>query len=379
MKKTDTAKTNENTEKTVSVKQLVAVIFLLGMSVNMFMLPVLMLKHGGRDSYITMGICLLGELVCLMILLFSHRLCPQKTFFELLRGCLGTIISKVFTAVIMLYFFFKLILIMCEVKIFFTVSVYENLPWPLYIVPFLALLCAFGIKSLRGAARTAEIFTPLIALSAVIICLFLVGNVDFENLLPIFENGAGRAAEGIYRFPLWFGDFSVLIIFLGHINKGRHAFGAGMLSGAAAAAAVLLFSVMIFASYADVHKLLQYGQNISSLTQLSTAGFNFGRFDIIIFSVWMISVFIMAALMFSAVVRCAEYVFGVDRPFIFSVSLAVLLYITNIFVMPNESAFHALATGVLCVPALVMQYAVPLLILLCALRCRRKGRALYEK
>ena len=118
-----------STEKRISTSQLFALIFILGMSLKMIMLPVLLLKSSGRDSVIALAGILVCELICLVAVVFAIAIAPQKTFGQLLKGFMGKWASKIVFALLAALFFLKLLLLSGEVRIFFSENLFSEFPW----------------------------------------------------------------------------------------------------------------------------------------------------------------------------------------------------------------------------------------------------------
>lgn len=370
--------------KQITTKQIFMLIFLIGMSIKIFLMPVLLLKNSGRDSYIPVIAFLIIEFICLTVLLKVNKMCPDSTFFELLESIFRKIGAKIVTAIIALYLIFKLMLVITDVKVFFIVSIYENLPWPVFVIPLLVLYAVIASKGLKSIARTSEIFAPFVAVSVILMCFLMSENIDFTHLLPFMEHGAEKSINSFLKFPMWYGDFSVFIVFLGYIKRTKNTNKVAMISCAITSAIVLLFALMVFSAYADVGHLLQYGQNVSNLTQITLAGFNLGRLDIIIFGIWLISVLIKGALVFFIVARSAEYVVGLKNTKYMGFILAGVTYILLVFVFPNEILFRDLLISYLSIPTLIVQYSIPILMIIGAVKKASKAKkyckeSLYAK
>lgn len=369
-------------DKQVSGKQFVILIFVIGIAMKMFMLPAIILRTSGRDSWIAMAGYLAVEMLTLTALMIIIKKCPDMTIYDLMESAFGKIISRIVIGILAVYLILKLTLVISEVKVFFTVSVFENLAWPAYVVPVLALLFAIGLKTLRGIGRMAEIFTPYILLSMVILAVLILPNVEFGRILPILENGPRGVLESLTRYPFWFGDFSIMLIFIGNVKKSKHLMTFSLISGGISAIAVLFFSVVLFSSYGEIPMLLDYGHNISNMTQYTVSSLSYGRFDIIIFTVWVIAVFIEMAVLFYSVTRHMVFVTTYKNNYVHSLILAAVCYAMIVFVFPNENLLYTFITQRMPIVVAVFQVLMPLTVLIVALvkgRKKKPKEALYDK
>lgn len=366
-------------EKQVTSRQFVLIVFMIGMAVKMFMVPALILQVSGRDSYIPLSFYLIVEIFCLFCILFAMKKNPNKTFYEYMTDGFGKIFAKILVGFFAVYLIFKLTLIISETKIFFTVSVFENISWPIYVIPLLGLLGMIALKSLRGIGRVVEIFTPYIFISLLVLGILIVTNIDFSNLLPIMEDSGKGVLESITKFSVWFGDFSILVIFMGNVKAGKHLMGISILWGIISCLVVLIFSTILFATYGNISNLLDYGHNISSMTQYSIGSQSYGRFDIIIFSVWIISVFINMAIVFYTITRHITFIIGKKNKLWITAATIIIIYIMSIFVFPNENVLYNFAMKQMRIGAGITQFLMPISLALIAIFKKKKKEDIKEE
>ena len=141
--------------KQVSTRQFVVVQFLVALAVKMFMLPALMLRVVGKDSYIVMLVWIAFEFVDLTFVVLLARRNPDKTMYEILTDAFGKVVSRVIVAMFTLFVCAKGLLVLGELKTFFVVTMYADINWVVMLIPLMALICAFGIPPLRSIGRTA--------------------------------------------------------------------------------------------------------------------------------------------------------------------------------------------------------------------------------
>ena len=155
--------------KQVSIKQFVAIQFLVALAVKMFMLPALMLRIVGKDSYIVMGIWIAFEFLNLTFFLITAKRNPDKTIYDILSDALGKAGSRIAIVLFSAFFVIKGVLIISEIKMFFSVTMYAEIGWAIMIIPLLVLLSSFAIRSLRAMGRTAEIILPIVLISTLVL------------------------------------------------------------------------------------------------------------------------------------------------------------------------------------------------------------------
>ena len=357
------------TEKRVNTAQLFTVIFILGMSLKMLMLPVLLLKTSGRDAVLGMTGVLISELVCLVAMLFALALAPEKKFAELLEGCIGKWATKILCVPFALFFVFKLLLLSGEVRIFFSENLFTEFSWSFYALPLFGLCIVLGKGTLRALGRTAQFLFPFIA-AATVLMFVLVGQLDYSELLPLGEYGVSGLVPDVFRHAMWYGDYSALLIFFGSVKRTKAATAIGIGSGAIASAVVLFFTLGLTASFSSVADLVRFGQNITGMSHYALGNVMQGRFDLILFCVWLFSAFVKAGVFAYAAVYLLRVAFPVGKTPC-ALGVGVVLYVGTL-IWSSATAMHTFFMAYCAVPAFVMQFLVPVLALVSACMIRAK-------
>lgn len=353
--------------KQVSTRQFVVVQFLVALAVKMFMLPALMLRVVGKDSYIVMLAWIAFEFVDLTFVVLLARRNPDKTMYEILTDAFGKVVSRVIVALFTLFVCAKGLLVLGELKTFFVVTMYADINWVVMLIPLMALLCAFGIRSLRSIGRTAELITPVIVVSTLVLSGLLLGDIEFANLLPVMENGFAPIKKGMLTFPMWFGDVSFLLMFLGSIKINRGFIWKSYLSKLVATALVMLFSVTLFSTYANVSTLIDYGNNVSNMTQLSMGAQDNGRFDLMFYCIWLFTVFLKLALIFYFFTRNLGFIVGTRNNYLMSPICAAVWYAVSAFVLRNENVSYLFFTSAVKYALCPVAFVMPMLLYITAL------------
>ena len=353
--------------KQVSTRQFVVVQFLVALAVKMFMLPALMLRVVGKDSYIVMLAWIAFEFVDLTFVVLLARRNPDKTMYEILTDAFCKVVSRVIVALFTLFVCAKGLLVLGELKTFFIITMYADINWVVMLIPLMALLCAFGIRSLRSIGRTAELITPVIVVSTLVLSGLLLGDIEFANLLPVMENGFAPIKKGMLTFPMWFGDVSFLLMFLGNIKINRGFIWKSYLSKLVATALVMLFSVTLFSTYANVSTLIDYGNNVSNMTQLSMGAQDNGRFDLMFYCIWLFTVFLKLALIFYFFTRNLGFIVGTRNNYLTSPICAAVWYAVSAFVLRNENVSYLFFTSAVKYALCPVAFVMPMLLYITAL------------
>ncbi len=356
--------------KGVSTKQFAALVFLVGVSIKAFMLPSLILRVTGKDGYLIILGYIAVEFIGLGLVVAAAVKHPNETFFEMLEGGLGAVAARIFVAFLIAFAAIKCVIVVSEIKMFFSAVMYRDVNWAILAIPLFALLVAFAARPLFVTGRTAELTLPAVVISTLILASLLFGDVRPSNLLPVLPNGLGEVVRGACRFSAWFGDTAVFALFLGNIKLSPRLAAGAFVSKTIAALVVGFFVIATFASYADVSSLVDYGNNVSNMTQLSLGSQDYGRFDLLFYCVWLFGVLITLGLYFRLITRSVAFVVAREESFAIAAICAVVLYAITAFVVKNAEAATTFATSLVgraFYP--IGALAVPL-----ALVCERVGK-----
>ena len=330
---------------------------MIGVSVKMFMLPALMLRMVGKTALWVMIAFIMLEFIAVTVVALLMRKNPSKTIFTLVNETFGKVIAKVIFLFFALFLTAKCVLIISEIKMFFTVTMYEEIIWPMMIIPLLALIFAMARKRLRAIGRTAEILTPIVLVCTVILFTLLIEEGDLIRLLPVFGEGKSLF-KGLTAFPMWFGDGFLALLFVGRTKNSEKAIKATLISYAVSSALVIAFTVMLCSTYANISTLIDYGNNVSNMTQFSLSSQDYGRFDLLFFCMWMFSVLITLALSFIFLNQSLTAVVGKRRKTAVNIISVLALYVLASFFLENGNIVFIVMTGIvkyiLCpLPAIV--------------------------
>lgn len=357
----------------VSLRQFILLTFLIGMAMKMFNLPVLMLRLCGRDAFSVLIVELVIDLALLALVVAVVASSGGLGFYELLAASFGKVFAKAVAAVSGAFWLIKLYFMLVDVRLFFSNTVFPSSVGALHLLPLIAVLAYFASRPLSSAGRLGEIFAPLAAAGMVLLGLLTFPHVDFGGLRPQLADGAADLGKGLVSLPMWFGDFTLLLTATGRADGGKKlAFS--MIAAVVSFAALTLFSAVLFASYGDMPDLLTYGHSISSIAQYDVGSFRFGRFDLVVFCMWLSAVFLSAGMIAAFFSRSMAYLFGGRAGAVVSAAGGVALLAAMALSVNLNLATEA-AMKYFALSAAIVQYGLPVLgAAACAVKAARRKR-----
>ena len=124
----------------VNLRQFLCITFLVAIAMKMFLLPVLMMRASGRDSFLAMIFALSADLLLMLVVIIALQLSGEKNVFELLKNAFGSIVSRILLLLVSAFYTFKLFVVLADVRMFFSTSVYSSTMSPSHLLPLLLYL-----------------------------------------------------------------------------------------------------------------------------------------------------------------------------------------------------------------------------------------------
>ncbi|MDR0426044.1 MAG: spore germination protein [Clostridiales bacterium] len=353
--------------KQVSAKQFALIVFLAAVAIQLFMLPGLVMRVTGRDSYMVMFAVMLLEGVNLFFILAILKRNPDKTCFQILTDCAGKIAARVIAVLFGLFAFFKLMLIIGEIHMFFAEAVFEEFSWNIMVLPLLMILYLAVRKTLRTIGRLAEILVPLVFISGVTMCVLLTPPIEFVKLLPVLEQGPAPVFESLWQFPVWYLDMPFLLIFLGNVKLSKKCVPGSVVTFVLATVMVVVMPLVLYSTHSDIRYLVNYGHNASRLTSHSAEMQEFGRFDIMLYCLWILGIFLHMCITFSALIVSAEYVIGVrGRRRTVNLCALAVVYVLSVTLFMRPDFLYGFFTGPIRLVVVPVPLLLPLFLFICA-------------
>ena len=237
------------------------------------------------------------------------------------------------------------------------------------LAALLVVFVLFSLKGLRSFARMAQLFFPFVIGALILLFMLTIKNLDISGLMPLETEGTG---ECLRLFPLWFGDVAVLLVFTGEVKSEKKFIARNMLYAAVSSVAVMYFAIVMFATYGDYPSIIEYGHNLSNMVLYSSGSYLYGRFDIPVFCIWIVSVFIQMFISFYVIAEFLRIIFGAKKIVWFSIAAAAVLMVMCELFFSDKSSLLSLCTGWPRYICIFTEVLLPLILITASLIKRRK-------
>ncbi len=324
---------------------------------KLFILPSVLAEHASEDMWISATINLLLDFITLLFVL--HACKRAKTdFFTLLENNLGKPLTKIVTALYLVYFLLKIIIPLNEQKDYVELTLYTLMPSKFYFLPFFGVALYFCTKKLRIVGRASDLFWFFTITGIVLLIALSIPNSDFGAILPIGKQSARKVLSGSYATLGWFGDVSYLIFFIGNFeykNKDGLKIIASFLISAFAIIAFLIVFYCVFTSIAFRQRFA-----LTEISKYTAVINNVGRFDYVgIIPILLSSIFALAIPLFLSA-KILNYFFQFKKTWISALIVSGIEFLILVFCTQYYSSIENLVMKYLGAFFLLMANVLPI-------------------
>lgn len=312
----------------LNVRQICFIMFAYTAVTKLFTYPAGLSFSCGRDLLFPALIDFLIEGVMLWCVAF---LCSKtdKTFFALLKDSLGNICARIIYGLFAIVFLLSALLPILEQKLYVHTVFYDTLPSLSVFLPFFIFSIYAGGKQFQNIGRCADFCMPIFIVTIAVLFGMSVGEVRFDNLLPVLQTPAKNiftsAAGGAFRFA----NPCRMLMFMGHFDYKKGTATKVTLSFAGGALTVLAFLAVYYGIYGDLTPSLMFA--VSRISIFFPAIETIGRLDLIMLYILEIVLLFAVVLDIQLAVHSVSVCSGFEKRTVISVLLNLILVAVTVF------------------------------------------------
>ncbi len=335
-------------------RQMLLILGLLFPLARMILFPSSLAFFSGTDGIFSVVISMLFELIVLVFIIVMWRK-NGGSFFDMISQNLSPWVAKTVSALYILLFFAKLVLILSSQKLMMTNLLYES-GKSIIFLPVIGLLLYGGIKNSNAVGRIFELSAWFVMFAFLAIMFLSLPSVKVENFFPLFENGISNTLEGWLRFPIYFGDFTFFLVFFSFTRVDFPPWK--MLFAWLINFIITMLFILVF--FGVFGKLSAGGTfAISNLSKYTVSFSQIGRYDFLFILIVGFGFVVLALAMFHALLSCGEFLGG--KRGVWSVCTAIALYIAVEFASGNFEKVINFAMTYVSPFAFIMQFVLPVI------------------
>lgn len=360
-------------KKLVSIRQLTFILILSMVTLKVLVLPSLLSKDIGRDSYVYILLFLLFDFIVLLLFMFIFNKYPELSFYEILQKIFGSVIAKIVMFFFFVFFFIKCWGVFQTNYNYLNENLYTSLNWLTFSLPILFGVLYMARFGVNAAARLVEVCFPIIVAGFLLSLMVGLYRADFSNLLPFMENGFFSKLPNMFRYSFWFGDYIIFIVFFGNIKQEKKQNLKVLLSVFISIFIVVFFMSIVYAVFD--YNASTHSNAISDMLQIIPTASDIGNFDWILILIWDIALFLYFTFNALGAFYSFRQTFFKKWQNLTISAIMLLVLVVNVFTnfdIHNGVIFVQNYVWYFC---LVVQYALPILIFLFSFKLKRRKHA----
>jgi spore germination protein KB len=311
----------------INARQMTIFVIFYFIGSTILITPATLAAGGKQDAWIS---AIIGVIVSLFFVWFYTsiaKLYPEKNFIEYLEIVLGKWVGKVVSMLYILFFILSAAGSVWIIGDFMTTQVMPATPAVVFHIAF-TMVVIFGVRwGIEVLARSAEIFFFWFIVLLLFFILFLLADINVENITPIFENGF----HPIVQASLYFISISgvTMFTFLLILPSARNAqfIRKTMMIGTLFGGMVLVVITFLCISVLGP-TLTEYNVYPTyALAKKVNLGNFLERIEVIIAGIFMVTIFIKTTLYFYAIMISLAQTFRMKdyRPLVFPVGMWIVI------------------------------------------------------
>lgn len=203
--------------------QMSAIIINIILGVGILSLPRILVESLKTDGWVLVIVGGLLSITFVVIITKLSQMFPGKTIVEFGRGLVTPPISAIFSITYLAYFF---VLGSFVVRVFGEMVKMYLLPkTPIeFIIISILIVCTYLARAgIEAIGKFSVILIPIVIVPIFLMGVILLPNMDFTNVLPVFQFKLTDLIKGIPDVFFSFAGFEVILLFVAYVEKPQKA------------------------------------------------------------------------------------------------------------------------------------------------------------
>lgn len=355
----------------ISPYQIAMIIIMSVISVGVFSIAADAAEAAGTDGWIAVVLAGVVNVAAVYIIVRLNSRFPGKTFAEYSQIIIGTIPGKALTFLFAVY----LLLVIAYVTRAFTevVKMFLLFRTPTEVIMLsLILVCTYIV---RGGAecigRINELIFPILFIPFFIVLFFGFPQMEFSNMLPVFQTPAGKMLTAVPALTFSYGGIELALFYIGFMRNPKKAYRPAIIAVLFVTFFMVMITVFCIATFGKSATTQFLWPLISYVRAISLPGLFIERLDGVILSLWMLTVFTTMVSAYFIASYSISKVVGTKEQKQYVLPLSIIIY--YIALQPDSLAqLYEWGTALFPYAIASFLYVVPVGLLLIA-KLRRLG------
>ncbi|WP_018306856.1 GerAB/ArcD/ProY family transporter [Desulfitobacterium hafniense] len=317
-------------------------------------MPNLIIKDLQQDFWQAILVAIVMETMLGFFLYKMGRAYANQTIFQYSEKILGRFLGKLSTSIFSLYLISVAIALTQILMEFFGSMVMPQTPR--YVFAILLLLvstyaCSAGLEVIM---RLSEIVAPFVLGSFLFIMLFNIGNMEFDNLRPMFQHSLGEVLRGAMLPTAWFGICIIMGVLMAYHNNPKDMYKIKLM-GVGLGILTITTSMFFVITVIGVEMGSRQLYSVYILARLVDVGNFIQRMEAFQIVSWTAGSFLILALFHYAGVEGLKHIFPKKSRMFLGISVAIIVFVVSVFVTPTTIDRSTFLKNILGIYGLVVE------------------------
>ncbi|SHN84935.1 GerAB/ArcD/ProY family transporter [Desulfitobacterium chlororespirans] len=317
-------------------------------------MPNLIIRDLGQDFWLAILVAMVIETMLGFFLYKMGRAYTNQTIFQYSKKILGRTLGKVMIGIFSLYCISVAITLTQILIEFFASMVMPETPRYVFAIVLLLVstyACSAGLEVIM---RLSEIIAPFVLGSFLFIMLFNIGNMEFDNLRPMFQHSLEEVLRGAMLPSAWFGICIIMGVLMAYHNNPKDMYkiklmGVGL--GILTITISMFFAIMVLSVEVGSRQLY----SVYILARFVDVGNFIQRMEAFQIVSWTAGSFLILALFHYAGVEGLKHIFSKKSRLFLGISIAVIVFVFAVFINPTTIDKAVFLKNILGVYGLIVE------------------------
>ncbi len=359
----------------ISSVQLLFLLLIADLATSFLYVPAITAKAAGPDAWMSLlfVVTLYALLVAVVCVSLAKRF-PEQVFTEYLPEIIGKIPGKIVGAFYVAVFIHITSVMVVEGAQFVKTNFLIQTPL-LVLELVLAGVAIYGVfQGIEAIARHNEIVFPIFVLSISILIVLVAKDINYNNYLPVLENGFIPVLKGAMTPGTWRGELFIILMLFPYLNQKEE----GLQTAAAMAllAGIIVTGVVATAIgvFGDLYtSRLTYSGN--TLARYISVADILERMELVIVIIWVASVIVKLAIYYHVGSIAAASTLGLKSYKFTPIPIACATIVVGNYFYGTYIQVVNFLSKVWPIYGCTIELIIPGLILLIAVLRKKRGRA----
>lgn len=262
------------------------ILFVAILGVGILSLPSSLAKEFGGDGIfmILLGLIISSILVTIITKLMTRH--QGKTIVKIVEELLPKPLAKIVLVLFLIYFLFIPAYIIRIFSAVIKMFLLNNTPLEIIILTMFLVTAYLLRKGIESIGRIVELIIPIVIIPYFIILITLIPEVDFGNLLPLFQISFRDVIKGIPLIMFSFFGFETLLVTTAYVDRPNKLLRYNLLSIVSISIIYLIIFSMCMAQFGKVEMQHLLWPTLSLMKTVYVPGAFIENVDGIVIALW---------------------------------------------------------------------------------------------